>query len=191
MKRWYCIQTKPNQEVRASVGVADQGFPTFVPLRAEFRREGKMLIPVKSEYRVNGRSISVTGRLLFPRYIFAVIDLKRNTWGGINHTAGVAHLLCSANGKPQPIPYPIMRALRRRHKARETKAKRRGGAGFAMGDEVSLTNWNDVTGRVLGYSRGKVRVLIGARIATVDEEDLELVAKTIATRNARVRRRAA
>lgn len=189
MKQWFCIKVMARQEVRASVGVASLGYPTFVPLRSEFVREGNMLVPVKTETKVNGQTISLTGRLLFPGYMFVAFDPGNAGWGMIDDVRGVQRLLRDRHNKPEPIPNRVIRALHRRHKARETTPKKITFK-FFPGDEVriELERVGEVTGFVLDFTRGRVRVLVGVRIVTVKERDLARVKKV---NNARYEKRAA
>jgi transcription antitermination factor NusG len=49
-------------------------------------------------------------RVLFPRYIFTVVDRTRDRWRSINGTFGVDRLLMSG-GDPQPVPHGLVESL--------------------------------------------------------------------------------
>lgn len=179
LKKWFVIQTKASQEVRAAVGVTQQGFPTFVPLRTEFKREGKRLLPV--------------AKPLFERYIFAVIDVKKPGWGPISNTRGVSRILCNVDGIPVPVPNRVMRELRERDKKREKKPRRVKNR-FEIGDRVRFHAglWSGSTGFVIGYARGGVSVLTGPLAVIASEDDLTRISRENEKVNdARFSRRAA
>ena len=89
MMRWYVVQTQSRAEERALWHLENQGFHCFLPrlrrLTKHARRSKAVLEP------------------LFPRYLFAQLDLNAAAWRSINGTRGVVSLL--ANG-PTPVPVP-------------------------------------------------------------------------------------
>ena len=89
MMRWYVVQTRTRAEERALWHLENQGFRCFLPRFRKLTRHAR-------------RSRSVL-EPLFPRYLFAQIDLNVAAWRSINGTRGVVSLL--ANG-PEPVPVP-------------------------------------------------------------------------------------
>ncbi len=87
--RWYVVQTQTRAEKRALWHLENQGFRCFLPRFRKLTRHAR-------------RSRSVL-EPLFPRYLFAQLDLNATTWRSINGTRGVVALL--ANG-PKPVPVP-------------------------------------------------------------------------------------
>ncbi len=71
MKKWYLIQTKPQQEDIASQNLSNQDFDVFHP---------KAII--------KNKTVS-----LFPRYLFIQLDDKNQNWTPIRSTRGVANFV--------------------------------------------------------------------------------------------------
>ncbi len=71
MKKWYLIQTKPQQEAIAVQNLSNQGFNIFHP---------KAII--------ENKTVS-----LFPRYLFIELDDKNQNWTPIRSTKGVANFV--------------------------------------------------------------------------------------------------
>ena len=71
MKKWYLIQTKPQQEAIATQNLSNQGFNVFHP---------KAII--------KNKTVS-----LFPRYLFIELDDKHQNWTPIRSTKGVANFV--------------------------------------------------------------------------------------------------
>ena len=71
MKKWYLIQTKPQQESIATENLSNQGFEVFFP---------KAII--------KNKTVS-----LFPRYLFIRLDDKTQNWTPIRSTRGVANFV--------------------------------------------------------------------------------------------------
>jgi transcriptional antiterminator RfaH len=76
---WYVIQTKPRQEAIAEANLQRQSFEIYLPLIKEPKRcRGKwteLILP------------------LFPRYLFARLDLNRDNIAPIRSTHGVTSLI--------------------------------------------------------------------------------------------------
>ena len=74
---WVLIYTKAKQEIKANENLQKQGFKTFLPLIAPTNKnsEFKSLVPV------------------FPRYIFAQINLGLSNWSSIKSSYGVNHIV--------------------------------------------------------------------------------------------------
>ena len=71
MKKWYLIQTKPQQESIAAQNLSNQGFNTFYPKA-----------PINNKITP-----------LFPRYLFIELDDKTQNWTPIRSTKGVANFV--------------------------------------------------------------------------------------------------
>lgn len=71
MKKWYLIQTKPQQESIATKNLSNQGFEVFFP---------KAII--------KNKTVS-----LFPRYLFIRLDDKNQNWTPIRSTKGVSNFV--------------------------------------------------------------------------------------------------
>jgi transcriptional antiterminator RfaH len=77
--RWYVVQTKPRQEVRALEQLQNQGFTCFLPtLQKEQIRRGKLTTCVEP---------------LFARYLFIQLDTVTSNWSPIRSTRGVSNLV--------------------------------------------------------------------------------------------------
>jgi len=71
MKKWYLIQTKPQQESIATENLSNQGFEVFFPKAV-----------------IKNKTVS-----LFPRYLFIRLDDKTQNWTPIRSTRGVANFV--------------------------------------------------------------------------------------------------
>jgi len=71
MKKWYLIQTKPQQESIATKNLSNQGFEVFFP---------KAII--------KNKTVS-----LFPGYLFIRLDDKNQNWTPIRSTKGVSNFV--------------------------------------------------------------------------------------------------
>ena len=71
MKKWYLIQTKPQQESIATKNLSNQGFEVFFP---------KAII--------KNKTVS-----LFPRYLFIRLDDKNQNWTPIRSTKGISNFV--------------------------------------------------------------------------------------------------
>jgi transcription antitermination factor NusG len=88
--RWHCVWTYPLEEHRALAELTNQRFQAYLPLHLE--RPGA-IVP------------------LFPRYAFVRFNARRDPWGSILHTRGVASLVCSVVGHPTSIPHGVVEDL--------------------------------------------------------------------------------
>jgi len=71
MKKWYLIQTKPQQEAVATQNLSNQGFDIFHP-----------------KAMIKNKSVS-----LFPRYLFIQLDDNNENWTPIRSTKGVTNFV--------------------------------------------------------------------------------------------------
>ncbi len=92
---WVLIYTKAKQEKKANENLQRQGFKTFLPLIAPNNKnsEPKYLVPV------------------FPRYLFAKINLESDNWSSINNSYGVSQIVMFSE-KFTSIPDNIIKLIR-------------------------------------------------------------------------------
>jgi transcriptional antiterminator RfaH len=95
--RWYLIQTKPRQEMRALRNFKQQGYKVYCPmLSAEKILKGKVVM--KPE-------------VMFARYIFIQAGSRSNiVWVSIRSTPGVSHLV-SFGGVPAKVESGLIERL--------------------------------------------------------------------------------
>lgn len=87
---WYCVHTRPQQEIIADVELRAQGFRVFLPLEARPDR----IVP------------------FFPRYLFALPTDDAPTWGAIRSTRGVSGLVMRTGGLvPAEVPQAVIDRL--------------------------------------------------------------------------------
>ena len=91
---WVLIYTKANEEIKANENLQRQGFKTFLPLIAPTNKNNKhkSLVPV------------------FPRYLFAQINLKSDNWSSIKSSYGVGHIVMFSE-KFTSIPNNIIKLI--------------------------------------------------------------------------------
>jgi transcription antitermination factor NusG len=95
-ERWYAVYAQPYWESTAQLRLRAQNFRSFVPLHSKTvhhaRKRQTILAP------------------LFPRYLFIVLDLKRDRWRAVNSTRGVASLIMQ-EGLPAPVRSGVVESL--------------------------------------------------------------------------------
>lgn len=97
--RWYLLQCKARQDVRALQNLTRQGFTCYWPTRpVERRRAGEHF---------------VTEEPLFPGYGFIRLDCVNDCWSTIRSTRGVLQLV-RFNDYPTPICDQIIDSIRAR-----------------------------------------------------------------------------
>jgi transcriptional antiterminator RfaH len=94
--RWYLVHTRPNNECKAELNLAAQGFATFVPRIDKTIRHARRLKTVR--------------RPLFPRYAFVRFDIERDRWLSVCGTFGVTRLFMQ-DGRPVPVPVGLVEEL--------------------------------------------------------------------------------
>ena len=95
--RWYLIQTKPRQEIRAQNNLKQQGYKVYCPmLSVEKILSGKIVM--KSE-------------VMFARYIFIHAGSRSDiVWVSIRSTPGVSHFV-SFGGVPAKVESGLIEQL--------------------------------------------------------------------------------
>jgi len=97
--RWYVIQCKPRQDLRAFENLVRQGFECYLPtLSAERLR--------------NGRKIAAE-EPLFPGYLFIHLRVGGENWAPIRSTRGVSQMV-RVRDRPLPVGNEIVELIRRR-----------------------------------------------------------------------------
>jgi transcriptional antiterminator RfaH len=97
MTGWCVIQSRPNQEEKARLNLARQGFEVYLPRYLKRRR--------------HARRTEIVARPLYPRYLFARLDASQ-PWRVIQSTYGVAALV-EFDGRPALLNEPAIEAIRR------------------------------------------------------------------------------
>lgn len=95
--RWYVVNTKVNAEQSARLHLERQGYSVFLP---SFRRTVR-----------HARTLRETRSPLFPSYLFVQFDAAWTRWRPINGTVGVRAVVTGGDGRPAPVPEPIMAQL--------------------------------------------------------------------------------
>jgi transcriptional antiterminator RfaH len=96
-ERWFLAHTLPKSEWKAELHLGAQGFRTFQPQIRKTIRHARQLKTVRAP--------------LFPRYLFVILDLKRDRWLSVRSTVGVSSLYGSRDGRPVPVPIGIVESL--------------------------------------------------------------------------------
>jgi transcription elongation factor/antiterminator RfaH len=95
-EHWYAVFAQPHWESTAQFRLRAQNFRTFLPLYSKTvqhaRKRQTILAP------------------LFPRYLFVVLDLKRDRWRAVNSTRGVTSLIMR-EGLPAPVRSGVVETL--------------------------------------------------------------------------------
>ena len=93
MKRWYCLVTRPNQELKAQAQLEFRNYEVYLPMAFADKRTGKR----------NYKEL----RPLFPRYLFVFMG-KMDSWYTITNTPGVAGIIkLNMDGGGYLCPTPI------------------------------------------------------------------------------------
>lgn len=93
--RWYCVQSKPRDELVAEIQLRQQGFEAYLPQQME---------------AIPGKDARI--RPLFPGYLFVRFDRDRDQWRPICHTRGVYRLFSASPERPIPVPRGVVEAIR-------------------------------------------------------------------------------
>lgn len=96
--KWYLLQCKPRQELRAQENLGRQGYHCFAPV-------------ISSDKIRKGKRVSVT-EPLFPGYLFIQLDRINDNWAPIRSTLGVSRIV-AFNGAPTSVPQGVIERLLR------------------------------------------------------------------------------
>lgn len=122
MKRWYCVHTKPRNELTAEEHLERQGYEIFLPLiRQSRRRRGKWVEVVEP---------------MFTRYLFVELQLGSDDIGPIRSTRGVCGLVRFTD-QPIAVPEGYVESLQATA-VRHDGASLVGGSPFTPGDAVLI-----------------------------------------------------
>ena len=117
--RWYLVQCKPRQELRAVENLRNQLFPCYCPQHnVEKIRHGKK---------------TVIQQPLFPGYIFINLCKVSDNWHSIRSTRGVLRLVTFAD-EPLAVPDEIIDALQARLSSADQQPM------FTEGAPVTITD---------------------------------------------------
>ena len=92
----YAVHTQADNERRAAMELARQGFTAFLPRYRKCRR--------------HARKIGTAATPLFPRYLFAGFDEINDRWQAINGTTGV-HRLVMIGDRPAQVRAGVVEGL--------------------------------------------------------------------------------
>lgn len=95
-ERWFLAWTLSYREATAEMHLRRQGFRSFLSRHKKTVRHARKLRTVTAP--------------IFPRYLFVVLDLKRDRWRSVNGTTGIVNLFM-AHGRPVPVPDGIVETL--------------------------------------------------------------------------------
>ena len=93
--QWYVALTNNRQEVLARSSLMFEGFDCYLP---------QVLVS-------NGKG-ELYGRPMFPGYIFVQFSLATSEWTRLFSMRGLKSVYTGGRGKPMPVPWPIITALR-------------------------------------------------------------------------------
>src|SRR5947209_18714094 len=100
---WYAVHTHVHAEAKASLHLQRQGYGVYLPRYLKRRR--------------HARRLEVVPAPVFPRYLFAAIDVASPRWRSIQSTIGVRHLVCNGE-EPASVPDKVLAELWSRHDER-------------------------------------------------------------------------
>lgn len=95
-ERWYVVHSLPRREAGTEIQLLAQGFRAFLPRMTRTVRHARKL-----------RTIDAP---LFPRYLFIVLDLRKDRWRSVNGTFGVTSLIMTRD-MPAPVPQGVVEQL--------------------------------------------------------------------------------
>src|SRR5262249_29918562 len=95
-ERWFLVHTQPKSERKAELNLGAQGFRTHCPEIQKTIRHARQLRTVRAS--------------LFPRYLFLILDPRRDRWLSVRSTIGVSSLF-TCEDRPVPVPKGVVEAL--------------------------------------------------------------------------------
>jgi transcriptional antiterminator RfaH len=124
MTAWFAVYTQPQKEALAAQHLENQGFAVYLPRYQKMRRHAG-----KAE---------IVAVPLFPRYLFAGIDLQTQRWRSVNGTRGVVGLVMFGD-KPIPIPASVLAEIRSREDD-QGFIRLNGAASFKRGQNLRIVD---------------------------------------------------
>ena len=153
---WVLIYTKAKQERKANENLLKQGFKTFLPLIAASNKnsEFKSLVP------------------LFPRYLFAQLNLSLDNWTSIKSSYGVSHIVMFGETFT-PIPDRIIQLIQDKLDEGSIYKEKISSIEFQKGDSLTIKEGyfagiNAIF--LVNKSRDRVRLLLKLLNTTVNAE---------------------
>jgi transcription elongation factor/antiterminator RfaH len=144
-ERWFLVHTLPKSEAKAELRLKAQGFRCYIPLFEKTIRHARKLRTVRAP--------------LFPRYLFVILDLARDSWSPIRSTIGVSRLLTTQDGRPVPVPVGVVESLIERSDGSVTRLDTK----LVRGQQVRILSgpFADFAGTLVRLDdAGRVRVLL-------------------------------
>ena len=106
-ERWFLVHTLPKGEAKAELRLKAQGFRCYMPLFEKTVRHARKLRTARAP--------------LFPRYLFVILDLARDSWSPIRSTIGVSRLFTDQAGRPVAVPVGVVESLIERSDGQVTR----------------------------------------------------------------------
>ena len=95
-RRWYLVQCKPKQDLRALENLQRQGYECLLPLhKVEYLQKGQWQIKEEP---------------LFPGYLFIELNTLQDNWMPIRSTRGISQIV-RFGAEPLPVPREIIERL--------------------------------------------------------------------------------
>ncbi len=119
---WVLIYTKAKEEKKANYNLLNQGFKTFLPLIAPTNKNNdfKSLVP------------------LFPRYLFAQVNLELDNLTSIKSSYGVSHIVMFSD-KLTFIPNNVIKLIQDKLDKEDVYKEDVAAVDYHKGDTVSIT----------------------------------------------------
>ena len=95
-ERWFLVHTLPKSEQKAEWHLGAQGFRTYLPWFKKTVRHARQLRTVRA--------------VLFPRYLFVILDVERDRWLAVRSTVGVSRLF-TQDDRAVPVPVGVVECL--------------------------------------------------------------------------------
>ncbi|WP_440468566.1 transcription/translation regulatory transformer protein RfaH [Pseudomonas sp. YH-1] len=137
-KRWYLVQCKPKQDIRALENLRRQGYECLLPLHKLERLQ-------KGQWKTHEEP-------LFPGYLFIELDTLLDNWMPIRSTRGVSQIVRFGT-HPLSVPLNIIERLRNTSPTVEAE--------LLPGDKI-IVEWGQLHGleAIFINKDGNERVLI-------------------------------
>jgi len=166
MAHWTVAITKPNNENRAEVNLARQGYLTYLP---------KYLSKIGKEIKV---------KILFPRYIFVRVE---DQWHRINSTFGVSRILLNNESRPAIVPDKIIDNLKLKEDQRGLISLPEPPK-FKLGEKVRVVNqsfdgYDAIYDGMRPNERARVLIKMLGQQVQVELDEKDLVPMAVASVN--------
>lgn len=136
--KWYIVQCIRGTDQQALTGFERFKIKTYYPKIVQLRPLPRRRM--SASQRAAGMTIQApTEVALFPRYVFAHLDIRRPDWHDAFEVAGVGGLVCRG-GMPVWMPEDKIEAIRARENNGLIPGKESLRVVFAIGDHVTVTD---------------------------------------------------